>query len=127
MLVLEHDAAIRRFVAAVLRLAGHDVTEVGTADEALRRVGAGGVKAVVCDHNPKGMPGGDFVRHLRSRFDTARTPIVVLVSEDALDRRVDALEALEAGADHYVLKPVDGEILVAKLQAAIRPRDAAPG
>src|SRR5688572_6581197 len=66
VLVLEHDTAIRRFVAAVLRLGGHEVVEFALAGEASDWLVANGVGAVVCDHNPPDMAGAAFVRVLRS-------------------------------------------------------------
>src|SRR5687768_3104136 len=109
VLVLEHDVAIRRFVAAVLRLAGHDVIETERAWEALLVLQERPVGAFVCDHRPPDIDGEELVGQLRSRADTARVPIVLLLSEPTLDLRVGAFEA---GADCYVLKPIEGEILV---------------
>ena len=121
VLVVEHDVAIRRFVAAVLRLAGYDVVETSCTAEAMAALAQHEVCIVVCDHRPTDMAGVDFVRLLRSRLDTASLPVIVLLSEPRLDLRVGALDS---GADSYVVKPIDAEVLVAKVQAAVRPMDS---
>lgn len=63
-----------------------------------------------------GMEGTDVLRVLRGSAETRRLCVVVL---DGHDQPARAVDGLEAGADEYLAKPVDGDLLVARLTSLL--------
>ncbi len=101
LLVADDDPEARRYLEELLREAGQDeVDSVDSAEAALERLRQGPVDALFLDIRMPGLSGLDLLRSLSA---LPRKPRVVLVSgfED------HALEAFEAAAFDYLLKPVD--------------------
>jgi len=98
-----------------LKLMGHAVDWFGTAAEADRAVGMMHYDAVVLD---LGLPDDDGVAVLsRWRNQGRQTPVVVLTARDAVSSRIGGLDA---GADDYLVKPVELDELAARLRAVTR-------
>jgi len=98
-----------------LKLMGHAVDWFGTAAEADRAVGMMHYDAVVLD---LGLPDDDGVAVLsRWRNQGRQTPVVVLTARDAVSSRISGLDA---GADDYLVKPVELDELAARLRAVTR-------
>jgi two-component system response regulator MprA len=120
ILVVEDTGAVRRAIVRVLEAQGYALEGVGSGEEALDRLGAGGVDAVVLDVNLPGIDGFETCRALRRRGD--RTPVLMLTARDAIGDRV---AGLDAGADDYVVKPFVLPELLARVRALLR-RNAGP-
>jgi two-component system KDP operon response regulator KdpE len=114
ILLVEDDRAVSSLVAANLRAHGHTVREAGTAAEAIRLWESGRPDVVILDLGLPDRDGLTVVRHVRT---DAMTPIIVL---SARDREGDKVEALDAGADDYLTKPIGMAELQARVRAAIR-------
>ena len=84
-------------------------------DEALGSIAAAPLDAIVLDVLMPKRDGLSVCRELRGRGD--RTPILMLTARDAVQDRVDGLDA---GADDYVVKPFALEELLARLRALLR-------
>jgi two-component system, OmpR family, response regulator QseB len=115
VLLVEDDRQIGDGLAAGLRALGFAVDwfEDGSpADSSLDTVS---YDAIVLD---LGLPGDDGLVWLaRWRSRGARVPVLVLTARDALDSRI---EGLDAGADDYLLKPIAVTELAARLRAVAR-------
>jgi two-component system response regulator MprA len=120
ILVVEDTGAVRRAIVRVLEAQGYALESVGSGEEALDRLGAGGLDAVVLDVNLPGIDGFETCRALRRRGD--RTPVLMLTARDAIGDRV---AGLDAGADDYVVKPFVLPELLARVRALLR-RNAGP-
>lgn len=114
VLLIEDDPDTRRSMAAYLRARGHDVREAGTAREALAAFELARPDLILLDLGLPDQDGASVVRHVRRE---APTPIVIV---SARDREADKIDALEAGADDYVTKPVGMGELQARIQAVLR-------
>jgi two-component system chemotaxis response regulator CheY len=123
-LVVDDSRAVRRAVRRMLETLGLSVREAEDGAQALAACRAGLPDAVLLDWNMPVMDGLAFLRRARAEFGPDRPPIVLCTTECALERIV---EALEAGAQEYVMKPFDVEILGDKLArlGLIAPRDDA--
>lgn len=120
LLVADDDPEARGYLQALLRAAGcEDVEAVASAEAALDRLRQGPVDALFLDIRMPGLSGLDL---LRSLTGLPRRPRVVLVSgfEDY------ALEAFEAAAFDYLLKPVDPERLRRTLDRLLEEEPEAP-
>lgn len=114
MLLVEDDDGIARPLAAALRNAGFEVTHVSTGADALAQ--ARHVDAMVLDLGLPDLDGVEVCRQVR-RVVAPTLPILVLTARSG---EVDAVVALDAGADDYVTKPFRLAELQARLRALIR-------
>lgn len=121
VLVVDDNPTTRYATARVIRAAGFRTAEAGSGNEALDLAGQG-VSAVVLDVHLPDIDGFEVCRTLRSRADTALLPVVHLSAEYV--RNEDRVTGLNAGADGYMVHPVDSAVLIATLQALIRARTA---
>jgi two-component system response regulator MprA len=118
VLLVDDDRAVRESIERALHLEGYDVDCVGAGMPALERQRAEPADAVVLDLRLPDLDGLDVCRQLRAKGD--RTPILMLTARDAVDERV---EGLDAGADDYVVKPFALAELLARLRALLRRLD----
>ena len=119
LLLVEDDAMLGAALRAGLRQDGHAVDWVRSADEADTAWIAAGktaaYDAVVLD---LGLPDGSGLELLkRARQRRVATPVLIAT---ARDRVADRIAGLDAGADDYMVKPVDLDELAARLRAIER-------
>jgi two-component system, OmpR family, response regulator MprA len=115
VLVVDDEPQLRRALERALKLEGYEVGLAGDGDEALALAGSERFDAVVLDVLMPKRDGLSVCRELRDRGD--RTPVLMLTARDAVQDRVDGLDA---GADDYVVKPFALEELLARLRALLR-------
>jgi two-component system KDP operon response regulator KdpE len=115
VLIVDGDWITRRTTIAALRYGGIESDTVATVKEAGRRLRRQRYAGVLFD--PNAQP--ERVAELRARTDL---PLIVVT---AVDDRDDRIDCLDAGADDYLVRPVDPEELLARLRAVQR-RTASP-
>ena len=122
LLVVEDDPAILRFVRQALEAEGHQVFETDTVKRGLIEAGTRRPDLLILD---LGLPDGNGMSLLRDLRGWSPLPVIVLSARG--DER-DKIEALDAGADDYLVKPFSVGELSARVRAALRRRDrsAAP-
>ncbi|MGY5124027.1 winged helix-turn-helix domain-containing protein [Streptomyces nigrescens] len=116
VLLIEDDTSVRDGMELVLRRHGHEVDAVATGEaglELLSRPG-GGIEIAVVDLMLPGIDGFEVCRRIRGR---GQLPIIMLTSRGD---DLDVVSGLEAGADDYVVKPITGRVLEARIRAALR-------
>jgi two-component system response regulator MprA len=118
ILVVDDEPQLRRALERALKLEGYAVDLAGDGDAALASLGAAPPDAIVLDVLMPRRDGLSVCRELRHRGD--RTPVLMLTAKDAIEDRVDGLDA---GADDYVVKPFALEELLARLRALLRRSD----
>jgi PAS domain S-box-containing protein len=120
ILVAEDHAANRKVVELILESAGAELDFVGTGTDAVSARRGGDYHLILMDMLMPEMNGLDAVRAIRA-FETAtgasRTPIAILSAHAREDQRV---LALEAGADHYITKPLTAASLIEGVDRAIK-------
>lgn len=114
-LVVDDSRVIRKVARRILEDIGFDIAEAGDGMEALAWCRATMPDAILLDWNMPVMTGIEFLRHLRLEEGGDRPTVVFCTVETDLER---IREALEAGADEYIMKPFDGDIVASKLAAA---------
>lgn len=117
ILVVEDDAAVRRLVATALDVHGYVHREARTAAQALIELSSQPPDVAILD---LGLPDGDGVDIIETLRAWSSMPVIVLSArlEDA-----DKVEALDAGADDYLVKPFSVEELLARIRVALRRLD----
>jgi len=112
--MVEDDAVIREATQLTLERHGYDVTTAEDGLEAIERFEKIQPDVVMLDIMLPGLDGISVCRRIR---EASTVPIVMLSARgDALD----VVLGLEAGADDYVTKPFDTQVLVARLRAVMR-------
>jgi two-component system OmpR family response regulator/two-component system response regulator QseB len=114
-LLVEDDALLGDGLRAGLRQAGFEVDWVRDGADALHAAETESFGAIVLDLGLPNMDGLAVLRRLRARG--SKTPILILTARDAVQDRVTGLDA---GADDYVVKPVDLTELAARRRALVR-------
>lgn len=112
-LVVDDSATIRRILGGMLRPLGFEVAEAPDGHGALawmEREGA--AELVLLDWTMPEMDGFAFLQALRARPETAAVRVMMVTAETDLGR---VREALDAGADEYLMKPFTKETLASKL------------
>jgi two-component system chemotaxis response regulator CheY len=114
-LVVDDSRVIRKVARRILEDLGFDVAEAGDGAEALAWCRAMMPDAILLDWNMPVMGGIDFLRRVRMEPGGSIPKVIFCSVENDLDR---IRLALESGADEYIMKPFDGEIMAGKLAAA---------
>lgn len=113
-LVVDDSRAVRLIIGTILKEIGLEVVEAGNGVEALEQLRHNpDVELMLVDWNMPQMNGIDFIHRVRAQpaFDAAR---ILMVTSEAEGDQV--AKALRAGANEYLMKPFNKDILVAKLQ-----------
>jgi two-component system response regulator MprA len=115
VLVVDDEPQLRRALERALKLEGYEVAMAADGEEGLAAISSAPYDAVVLDVLMPNRDGLSVCRELRERGD--RTPVLMLTARDAVQDRVDGLDA---GADDYVVKPFALDELLARLRALLR-------
>jgi two-component system chemotaxis response regulator CheY len=116
-LVVDDSRAVRMLLVRTLKQLGYEVQEAANGREALEVIEAGDseLKLVLADWNMPEIDGLDMLKRLRQNPALSSLAVVMVTTETEIEH---IAEALEAGANEYVMKPFTQEILVEKLQLA---------
>jgi len=113
-LVVDDSNTIRIILTAYLKKLGFDVTVAINGREALDRLHAmAKADLVLVDWNMPEMDGLSFVRAVRAENEYAALPLMMVTTNVELN---NVAEALDAGANEYMMKPFTMDILRAKLE-----------
>ena len=125
ILLLSAVAETAEPLTAVLRAAGHEVTAVADADDAIRR--AGEFTLVIIDAVDPPRSGTEVCAEIRRTLALAAIPVLCVSQQDDVEERV---RFLEAGADDVIARPFDHRELEARVEGLLirfkRSRDLAP-
>lgn len=117
ILVVDDDPDISEMVAILLESEGYEVVVAATGTAALPTFRAEYPDLVLLDVMLPGMSGVEVARQIRQESDV---PIIMM---SALTDSVDVVAGLEAGADDYVTKPFENDVLIARIKARLRRQE----
>ncbi|WP_026379082.1 response regulator [Afifella pfennigii] len=113
-LVVDDSSVVRKVARRMLEDLSIEVREAENGAAAMDRCAEAMPDAILLDWNMPVASGPDFLRALRQREDGAAPRVIFCTTENDLDH---IAAALEGGADEYIMKPYDAEILREKLEA----------
>ncbi len=116
ILVVEDETEIRELISLLLLRQGHRVQQCQTAAEAIKFVESHSYDLVVLDWMLPQMSGIEFLKSIQQ---IAKRKLPVLMVTAKADPQ-DIVSGLEAGADDYLTKPFDPNVLTARVKALIR-------
>jgi two-component system, OmpR family, response regulator len=115
LLVIEDDRDLREMLGRMLTKAGYAVELAGDGQTGLHKSLTGGFDALIVDRGLPVIDGLDLIRRLRRQGLDA--PALVLTAYG--DSR-DMIAGLDAGAEDYVVKPFEIDVLLARIRALLR-------
>ncbi len=118
ILIVDDDALMRRSLAFNLEQAGYQVNSAANAEDALAVARRSQPDLVLLDIGLPGMDGLDALRNFKEKFNL---PVIFVT---ARRRELDEVLGLELGADDYVTKPFDIDVLLAHIKAVLRRSEA---
>lgn len=118
ILIVDDDLLFSRSVAYLLEQAGYRVLTTVSAEAALAHVAAAPPDLVLLDIGLPGMDGLEALRHLRT--------VIPVILVTARRRELDEVLGLELGAEDYVTKPFNPDVLLARIRTVLRRGQSAP-
>jgi DNA-binding response OmpR family regulator len=119
LLLIDDDALLRRSLAFNLERAGYRVTTAARAEDALAIAHGDKPDLVLLDIALPGMDGLDALRQFRE----LQIPVIFLTGRR---REFDQVLGLELGADDYITKPFDQDVLLARIKTVLRRLQQVP-
>jgi two-component system chemotaxis response regulator CheY len=117
ILAVDDSASMRQMVSFTLKGAGYDVAEASDGVQALAAAKGRNFNLVITDVNMPNMDGIELIRNLRELPAYKFTPMLLLTTESADDKKA---EGKAAGATGWIVKPFDPEQLIATINRVIR-------
>jgi two-component system KDP operon response regulator KdpE len=114
ILIIDDEPQIRRFLRISLGANGHEVLEAENAGNGLEVVRTKSVDLVILDLGLPDMDGQEVITSIR---EISTVPIIIL---SVRSQEVDKVEALDRGADDYIVKPFGIGELMARVRATLR-------
>mgnify|MGYP002536800160 CR=1 FL=1 len=114
ILIAEDEQSISNFISMVLNANGYDTIIVGSGEEALTMIASHCPDLIVLD---LGLPDMDGMEVLKSVRKWSNLPVVVV---SARNHEHDKVDALDYGADDYLVKPFGTSELLARIRVALR-------
>ena len=117
ILLADDDAASRLIAREAVRELGHECHTVSDGTQAWEAFGSSRPDVVISDWTMPGQTGLELCRNVRAHARGSYTYFILCTGHDGLDK---VLEGMNAGADDYLLKPLNSEALQAHLISAAR-------
>ncbi|MCO5358794.1 response regulator [Acidovorax kalamii] len=119
-LVVDDFATMRRIVCNLLREVGvNHITEAENGAEALRKLEVGRIKFVISDWNMPQMNGLELLEAVRASSQLATLPFLLVTAEA---RKENIVNAAQAGADGYIVKPFTAGTLSEKIMTILKKK-----
>jgi DNA-binding NarL/FixJ family response regulator len=112
ILCIEDEEDLRVDIADELKAANYEVLQAANGQEALKLLETARPDLVLCDITMPGLGGYDVLKAMRTEGTLADVPFIFLT---ALADRSDVLTGRQAGADDYLVKPIDYDLLLATI------------
>ncbi len=117
ILLVEDDFAIAQNLCLLLTKAGYVVNTSETVEDSVTEIQTSDYDLLICDRR---LSDGDGIEVVKSaRVNGQTIPILMLTAKTA---KGDVVEGLNEGADDYLPKPFDSEVLLARVRALMRRR-----
>ena len=109
ILAVDDSSSMRQMVTFTLKGAGHQVTEAGDGQEALNKAKSQQFDLIITDVNMPVMDGITFIKKLRGEVNYKFTPMLMLTTESAVDKKS---QGKAAGATGWIVKPFNPDQLL---------------
>jgi len=118
ILIVDDSASIRQVVSLTLKGAGFDVIEACDGRDALAKLKGQRVHLMISDVNMPNMDGLTFLREVKSRAEYRFTPVIMLTTESAEDKK---MQGQSGGAKAWMVKPFQPQQMLAAVNKLVGP------
>lgn len=115
VLVVEGEEKLAQFIELELKYEGYEASVVGDGVTGLAKARELSLDLLIVDGVLPGLSGLDLCRRLRAAG--SRLPVILITAKDDVEERV---AGLDAGADDYIVKPFNGDELLARIRVQLR-------
>jgi len=119
IVVIDDSENDLQFIRRVLERKGYEVASANSGEEGLRVIAETIPDCVLVDYRMAGMDGYEVARRIKADSRLVSIPILMLTGADSAE---NVIGGLEAGADDFVVKGSDIEVLLARLRALLRSK-----
>ncbi len=123
VLIVDDEEDNREVLARRFRLRGFETLTADSGERALELLHSDDVDLVVLDVMMPGLSGLDVLDTMRKDRHTSTLPVIMATAKTDSN---DIVDALERGANDYVTKPIDFDVLLARVNATMRARPSTP-
>ncbi len=117
LLTVDDSSTVREIIKSSLEVLGYEILEAADGSQAQNAVeNNDGIGLILLDWNMPVMDGMTFLRWLKGRDAYKHIPVTMVTTEI---ERPKVIEAIEAGARNYVMKPFSQDDLVSKVLQAL--------
>jgi len=116
ILIVDDSASIRQVVAVTLKSAGFQVIEACDGRDALGKLNGQRVHLMISDVNMPNMDGLTFLKEVKSRAEYKFTPVIMLTTESAEDKKK---QGQAAGAKAWMVKPFQPQQMLAAVNKLV--------
>ena len=121
LLVVDDTEANRDMLSRRLKRHGYDVSVAATGEQALASIAARNFALVLLDIEMPGLSGFEVLRALRQKYSASELPVIMVTSRQ---QSQSVVEALGAGANDYITKPIDFAVAIARIDTHLSRRRA---
>ena len=114
ILYIDDELSALKAISAILKKAGFDVLTATTAEEGILLLKETQIDCLLLDYRLPKMDGIELLKWLK--YSGINIPVVMLTAYGTIEK---AVEAMKLGAYHYLIKPVDTELLINVLKEAV--------
>ena len=119
VLIIDDDAIVRETVRIALGTGGFEAVTLESPALAHVVVRQSKPDLILMDLYMPELNGLDLCRRLKADPETKRIPVIIFTGSNDT---VDVISGLDAGAFEYITKPVDGDLLIEKIRAILKPK-----
>jgi len=117
ILIADDNTATRKMISQYLKKKGYDVFEASNGIEAFTSILEYPINIAIIDWILPGMDGIDVCRKIREKQKSSYVFIIMLTAKE---EKQDLIEGFEAGVDEYIMKPVNLQELIARINVGSR-------
>lgn len=120
ILVIDDDDELRNYMRQFLK-EDYTIYEAASAEQGLAWLKQSEPDIIVCDVVMQGMSGVEFCAMLKNSKESAYIPVILLTGTSSPEVK---LKGIECGADDYITKPFEKELLMARIKGILKGRDS---
>ena len=120
ILIVDDEATVRKTLGLTLNSKGYQALAAGSGTEALLLLEDNDIDLVLLDMRMPGMNGNDVLKEIRKRYSALELPVLMLTADDDSDAMISALKS---GANDYLVKPCNREVLGARIETQLSMKE----
>jgi DNA-binding response OmpR family regulator len=119
LLIVDDDIFFLKMTKKILEYSGYTVTVADDSQTAMEKLQKDTFDLILTDANMPGGSGFDLIRKIKNDPKCFEIPVAMLTGRR---NREDVLKGLECGATDYIVKPIDPDLFLEKIQGLLAPR-----